>query len=230
MLGDEAEAIAWDASRDSGLDDRPRCDPAVLAVCYLGLRLCPIVRAEPCVVGDRLIYPPDEDPAAVAYLQAHECGHELALDAGVPPEHEEQIASRIGVAFLLPRPRYIRDMRLRGWDLVALRDAWPLATLWIHARRIAEVTDGAIASRWSRKGALSARVVTEGIAAPSGVTTVERALARAAMQGETAAVGPRLRAWPEPGGGAIVVCSVEDLADQLARVDDGRARRARRRY
>lgn len=40
-LDDEAEAIAAEASDESGLNDRPIADPLVLAVCYLEKQLVP---------------------------------------------------------------------------------------------------------------------------------------------------------------------------------------------
>jgi hypothetical protein len=215
--GDDAELIAWEACRESNLDDRPRCDPLVMAACYLQLRLCPVPRAEPRIVGDRLIYPGDAEPTAIAYFVGHEVGHELALDAGVPPHSEERLASRIGVAVLLPRVRYRRDLHQVGWDLDALGEMWPLASPWVHARRIAEITvDGAVASRWSRSGQCRDRIATDGASIPPNVTALERALARAALSGERVEAGARMRAWPTDDG-AIVVCGADDLHMRLAR-------------
>lgn len=225
MNGDDAEMIADAESAESGLDDRPRCDPLVYAVCRLELRLHPRPGAEAALVGDRIVYPADGDPTEIAYLVSHECGHVLARDAGVAPELEEWIASRIGVALMLPRRRYRRDLHAVGWDLDLLTTMWPLASPWIHARRIAEVTiDGAVASRWTARGCTD-RVRGDDVVIPATATALERSLARAAMQGETIDAGPRLRAWPTREG-AIVVCGADDLYMRLARTAPVPAARA----
>jgi hypothetical protein len=226
MTEDDAEALAWSACSESGLDDRPNCDPLVFAVGALDLILVPMARVEAHIVGRRLYYRSDDTAEGIAYCVSHECGHVLALDAWphLDAETEELVASRIGVGLLLPRPRYRRDLHAHGWSLDVLRELWPLASPWIHARRIAEVTsDGAVASRWTRRGCVS-RVVTPGVVAPETATVVERTLARAALNGEAVDAGPRLRAWPVEGG-AIVLCGVEEMRTQLARVTPPRSRR-----
>lgn len=67
---EEAEALAREASEESGLDDRPNADPLVLAVCYLGLRLVPHrgrgARLEP----DAIFYPARASDRDAAYLVA----------------------------------------------------------------------------------------------------------------------------------------------------------------
>ena len=218
MTGDDAEAIAWRASSESGLDDRPDCDPCVLAAAYLEMELAPVQGATPHINGRRIIYPAGEPPDAVAYYVGHEVGHVLVREEypGLDGEVEEQAASRVGVALVLPRRAYLRDLGTVGWDLDALRLLWPLASLWIHARRIAEVTSGAIASRWTRTRCVD-RVITEGIGEPSPFATpAEYALARAAMRSGAVESSDRMRAWPTTTG-AIVLCDVEELRETADR-------------
>ena len=140
-LGEVAEAIAAEASEDSGRDDRPNADPSVLAVCYLGLRLVPSRRRSACLIEDRVYYPARASDRDVAYFVAHECGHWLARDAKslLTEDEEEIVASRIGVALMLPRRAFLRDVRNGARvtaDLVAL---WPLATPRIVRRRLVEL-------------------------------------------------------------------------------------------
>ncbi len=229
MTGDDAESIAWEACRESGLDDRPRCDPLVFAACFLGLRLCPRPGAEPRLAGGRLIYPSDAADDAIAYYVSHENGHDLAIAADVDPAIEEQVASRIGVALMLPRSRYLRDLGACGWDIDALRALWPLASLWIHARRIAEVTrDGAVASRWTRRTCVD-RVITEDVEGlPTSPMPIERELARAAMSGVVVEASPRMRAWPTMTG-AIVICDAGQLHETRLDHPSGTAARITRR-
>lgn len=211
MLGCEAESVAQYAIDESGLDDRPRCDPSVMAAAYCGLVLAPWPRVGARLVDGVLWYPSDEPPDAVAYYIAHEVGHDLLAHAGyhLDPCTEERAASRIAAALLLPRRAYLRDLRAYGWDLQTLAQLWPLASPWVHARRISEVAmGGAIASRWDTRGRCD-RVVTEGIEA-GPVSCLERHLASAALAGEALALSHHSRAWPVDGG-AIVVCSVDEL-------------------
>lgn len=77
MTEDEAEEAARQASEESGLDDRPRCDPRVLAAGYLGLELLPWPRTPPRLVDGVIWYPSEAREDAIAYYVAHECGHEL---------------------------------------------------------------------------------------------------------------------------------------------------------
>jgi hypothetical protein len=140
-LGELSEAIAAEASEASGLDDRPNADPSVLAVAYLGLRLVPSRTVGPCLIEDRVYYPRRSSETSIAWYTAHECGHVLARLAKARLSHddEEIVASRIGVALILPRRAILRDVR-QGVrvvaDLVAL---WPLATTRIMRRRLVEL-------------------------------------------------------------------------------------------
>jgi hypothetical protein len=140
MGEDEAEDVARQAIDESGLDDRPRCDPRTLAVSYLGLTLAPWPRVRPRLVGGVIWYPSDATDDAQAYYVAHECGHELVRGETLEGEHLERVCSRIGVALLLPRRAFLRDLRAHGRDLDALHALWPLASRTIIHRRIAEVT------------------------------------------------------------------------------------------
>lgn len=149
MGHDDCEALAQQASEDSGLSDRPDADPAVMAVGYCGLRLVPCHGSRARLVEDRLYYPAHVDPQHRAYLQAHEVGHDIIRYAGwrLDRPTEELCASRIGCAILLPRRAFVRDMRDIGADLPALAALWTLATPWVIARRMAEVRHGSVAAR-----------------------------------------------------------------------------------
>ena len=140
-LGEVAESIASEASEDSGLDDRPHAEPSILAVCYLGLRLVPSRTRGPCLVEDRVYYPARASERDIAYFVAHECGHWLARDARVRlrEDEEEIVASRVGVALILPRRAFLRDARACGGAVPELVDLWPLATPTIIRRRLAEL-------------------------------------------------------------------------------------------
>lgn len=139
----EAEAIAAQASSESGLDDRPHADPLVLAAAYLQLRLMP--RRGRCsrLLDGVIVYPAHADEQARAYFVAHECGHFLVRDVGLRvAEHEEEmLASRIGCALILPRRAFLRDARRCDEDVDQLRALWPLATAKIIRRRLAELRD-----------------------------------------------------------------------------------------
>lgn len=210
MDGEAAEHLAWQTSQASGFDDRPRCDPRKIAVNYCELTLAPWPKTKPRLVDGVIWYPSDAPENAQAYYVAHEVGHDVIAHAGykLDRETEERAASRIAVGLLLPRPRYLRDLHEHGWDLEVLRTLWPLASPWVHARRIAEVTSsGAVASRWSRRGCVD-RIATDDV--PRGVTVLERTLARAALAGGPLEAGPRMRAWRVETE-AIVVCGAEEL-------------------
>jgi hypothetical protein len=219
MTGDEAEEIAWEASRESGLDDRPKCDPRTMAVSYCLLSLAPWRGTKPRFQDGVIWYDADAPESAQAYYVAHEVGHDLIAWAGYELERavEERAASRIGCALLLPKRAYRRDLGAHGWDLPALVSMWPLAAPWIHARRIAEVAfGGAVTSRWTVRGCTD-RVLSDGLEGiPEKPTAIEGALARSAMEGRPIDVGPRMRAWPVEDG-VIVVCGAEELHATLAR-------------
>lgn len=220
LSDDECEEIARRASRESTLDERDRVDPRLLAVGYLRLRLRPRRGAHARLQRDVIVYDPDEPPDARSYRIAHECGHWLLRDEGWTLDRatEERAASRIAAALLLPRRAYLRDLGRTGWDLDALHELWPLASRWIHARRITEVAEGAVASRWTRRTCRD-RVVTTDTVAPVGVTPIEKSLASAALAGRVAQAGPRLRSWPEAAG-AIVLCSVDALRAEALRTKE----------
>lgn len=213
MRADETEHIAETASNESGLTDRPRADPRTMAVSYCGLRLAPWVKARPKLVDGVIWYPANAAEASIAWYCGHEVGHDLLDYAGVRLRGArlERAASRIGVAVTLPRRAYLRDVAAEGWNLDALTTLWPLASRWVHARRIVDLyRDGAIASRW-RRGKIE-RVVTDGIEVPDKPCRTELELAQHAMAGNVAMCRDRLRAWPDGNGGAIVLCATEDLA------------------
>ncbi len=79
-------------------------------------------------------YPSGAKETAQAYFVAHELGHVL-LSGEPEGEHLERACSRIGVALMLPRPAFVRDVEER----IDLREAWPLATRMVLKRRRAEV-------------------------------------------------------------------------------------------
>lgn len=139
MGEDEAEDIARQHIAESGLDDRPRCDPRVFAASYLGLRLASWGRRSAALVGDVVWYPAWAPDDAQAYFVAHECGHELVRGERLEGAHLERACSRVGVALILPRRAFLRDVRAVGRDLDALRALWPLASRVVIARRLHEL-------------------------------------------------------------------------------------------
>lgn len=210
MSDEEWGRLAWAASVESGLDDRPRADPAVLAAGYYGLTLAPWPRAHARLVDGVIWYPSNETPDAQAFLIGHEVSHHIVDLAGIRlvGDELERACSTIATTLLLPDRAYRRDVAAVGWDICTLRKMWPLASPWIHARRIAEICCcGAIASRWHRGGRIE-RVASQGLTIGARPTQVERDLAAAACRGEIVNDGGR-RAWPWEGG-AIVVYSVDN--------------------
>lgn len=139
---DEAEEVARQATVESGLDDRPRCDPRTLAVSYLGLRLAPLPGMRPRLESGIVWYPSDAPPDAIAYYVAHECGHELVRTERLRGDVLERVCSRIGCALLLPRRAFVRDVRATRGDVDALRALWPLASREVIRRRLREVGYG----------------------------------------------------------------------------------------
>ncbi len=135
----DIERVAATASAESGLDDRPRCDPAVLAVAYCGLTLAPCPLTATRLEHGVLWYPSDQPADATAYEIAHETArHLLEYADGCDLAHEQRIAS-CAAALLLPQRAYMRDLESVGWDLDELAKMWPLAPRWILARRIIEL-------------------------------------------------------------------------------------------
>lgn len=189
MNAHDAEVVALNVSRASGLDDRPRCDPRVLALCHLGLRLIPHRREVTALVGDRIFYRSGQPDDATAYAVAHECGHLLAREWGCSAELEEAAASRIGTAIMLPRAPYLRDLAMVGWDIPALCELWPLASPWIHARRIVEVTGDAVVTRWTSRSQRTA-VFPEGYVPPDHPPQFSRDAARRAFDAGADQFGP----------------------------------------
>lgn len=222
MTGEDAERLAHEHSIAARLDDRPLCDPRRMAVSYCTLRLAPWPDAVPRLVAGVIWYPSNCGLAAQVYYIAHEIGHDLIQheDLRLDEDAEERVASRIGVAITLPGRAYMRDVNAFGWDLDTLERAWPLASRWVHARRIAELSStGVVLSRWTARGCTT-RVAPDD---HTDVTTIERSLARMALQGSCANAGPRLQAWPYDGG-AIVICGADELytrVDRLALVGTG---------
>lgn len=229
MNGDEAEHLAWVASCESGLVERGRCDPRLMAVNYCELQLAPWPRARPRLSSGVIWYPSGQPEDAEAFLVGHEVAHDLLNAAGVNLVGDplERACSRIAAALLLPRPAFRRDLASVGWDVLALHELWPLASPWIIARRITEVAvGGAVASRW-RAGRVE-RVGSEDAALPDAPTSTERSLARRA-KGQQVVDGDRLRAWPSDSG-AIVVCGLEELRGRTVSTRPMRAaRRSERR-
>lgn len=153
--------MARQATVESGLDDRPRCDPRVLAVSYLGLRLMPWPRAHPRLVEGVVWYPAEAPPDAQAYYVAHECGHELMRGERLRGERLERVCSRIGCALLLPRRAFLRDVRRVGADVASLCELWPLASAEVVRRRLGELgLSGSQNCHTSRRPCMPARTRT----------------------------------------------------------------------
>jgi hypothetical protein len=144
---DDCEALAQRVIDESGLDDRPNADPRILATAWAELELRPEPHCKPHIADGVIHYPAGAELSAVGYFVAHEMGHDILRWAGerLPYEEEERAASRIGSALLLPRRAFLRDLDAHAWDLAALRDLWPLASLWVLARRTHELRVGAAA-------------------------------------------------------------------------------------
>lgn len=209
MTPEDAERLAREHSIAARLDDRPRCDPRTMAVAYCGLQLAPWPGAIPRLVNGVIWYPSDCPVTAQVYYVGHETGHNIVEHEGLrlDPRIEELVASRIGVAITLPGVAYARDVEAFGWDLPLLARLWPLASAWVHARRIVELSQSELVlSRWTTRGC-STRLAPDGFV---GTTAIERSLARMALHGDSANAGPRLRAWPDDGS-AIVLCGADEL-------------------
>lgn len=209
VTGDEAEYLASVASSESGLDERG-CDPRVMAVNYCRLVLAPWPRAAPRLSGGVLHYPSNVPEDAQAFFVAHEVGHDLIEYAGVRLEGPEleRACSRIAAALLLPRRAYARDVAALGWDVRALRKLWPLASPWIHARRIAEIDRSAVASRWRPRRRVERTPCCCNVI-PEQPTARERALASSALAGRVT-IEDRAQSWPHDGA-AIVICGLDRL-------------------
>jgi hypothetical protein len=65
---------------------------------------------------------------------AHELGHALQREAGLPDT--ERSADYLASALLLPKDDFDRDLRKRGWDLLALHARHRWASFEAIARRI----------------------------------------------------------------------------------------------
>lgn len=152
MSPEDCEGIAQSILDATGLDDRPRADPSVVAVAWAGLALCPEPGAKPHLVDGEIVYPSGASDDAAAYFIGHEVGHDALAYYGVrlSREAEERSASRIACALILPRRAFLRDARACAWSIAQLRELWPLASPWMLARRLVDLVDGATAAQWSR--------------------------------------------------------------------------------
>lgn len=70
-------------------------------------------------------------------LIAHELGHALLWEHGI--EDEEDAATFVGGALLVPRAALDRALKRDGWSIAALRRAHPHASEALLARRITQV-------------------------------------------------------------------------------------------
>lgn len=156
---DEAEEVARQVSEETGLDDRPRCDPRVIAAGYLDLELLPWPNTPPRLVEGVIWYPSNAPRDAQAYFIAHECGHELVRTERLEGAQLERVCSRIGCALLLPRRAFLRDVRALGADLDQLHELWPLASRWVIARRLEEL--GLYRATRDRRGRISIARVSD---------------------------------------------------------------------
>lgn len=135
------EGIARDVLEETGADDGPQ-DAFVLARLF-GVT----VRASGGCLG-RL----DGDDAFISLRPRHERQHgALAHELGhwclrrAQQENGERGASYLAGALMLPRARFVRDLRATGWDLFELKSLHPNASHEMIARRIAQVRPARIA-------------------------------------------------------------------------------------
>jgi hypothetical protein len=132
---EELERIASRISAQTGLDDRPLCDPYTIARA-LGLTVRFVRGLPPHTNGALIVIPSTAHEQAQAYFIAHEVGHFL-LRGEERCEELERACSRVGVALMLPARPFARDLA-HGWS--TLQELWPLASRTVIRRRASELT------------------------------------------------------------------------------------------
>ena len=159
MGPEECEGIAQSILDDAGVDDQ-RSDPAVLAVAWACLQLCPEPGAKPHIRDGEIVYPASASVDATAFFIGHELAHDALAYYGVrlEREEEERAASRIACCLILPRRAFSRSSLRCDHNIATLRELWPRASPWIIARRIAELFDDSTAAQWSRSMRCKRRV------------------------------------------------------------------------
>lgn len=187
----EREELAADALRRTRLAGTAP-DPDVIAK-RLGL----LVRdggpdCDGVLIGDRIFVSETMRPTRRAFTIAHELGHWLQREAGLPDT--EASADYIAAALMMPIHPFARDLDSTGWDLLQLHARFRLASFEAIARRIVTLRDARAVifdrplsgtPRWSADPSDHAPMLVEVLAA-------DRALATGAP------VTPRrgLTAWP----------------------------------
>jgi hypothetical protein len=139
----ELEEVARLALERAGVG-APVCPDALAIGLHFEIRHAP-VRGK--LIGRTIYVDEDLRPEIRAFDCAHELGHHLCDEAGLP--NTERNANYLASAMLLPSFEYKIDLRRHGWDLRALRRLHPNASWEAHARRLAALR-GARVIIWDR--------------------------------------------------------------------------------
>lgn len=188
----DCEGVAAALLGELALDD---CvlDPRVIAIAC-GLRLRPSPHEPACLVGMEIVYNPRERPTRQAGTIAHELGHFALRRYG--EDDDEQAATRVGAALLVPRRPLDAALRRLGWDLPELRGTFSHASHELIARRVLELREGGLIVRDSRRE----RLITSGFLRDHDERDLRAAARAASESGHSAQIGDA-RAWAvvEPG-------------------------------
>lgn len=139
------EGLARELLEETGAS--PPIDALVLAtLCGLELRPRGGSNAQIDIATNVLSYPIRVRPTRQHGLVAHELGHWLLWRAEL--EHlDEEAATYLAGALLLPREAFLRDLAATGWDLFALQNRHPNASAQMIVVRMTQVSP-ATASVW----------------------------------------------------------------------------------
>jgi hypothetical protein len=137
------DPVTWEGVAASFLEpigvDEP-LDPRLLCVPY-ELELVPMGErsgSSACTRGAYVKFPALALPQRQSGIVAHELGH-VALRLAGEDWHDEQAASFVGAAILVPRRPLLRALRRHGANLDALRPIFEHASPELLARRVADV-------------------------------------------------------------------------------------------
>lgn len=216
-MSNQSQKAAWEEGVAIGLlqqlgDPDPPMDAFDLAsACGLRVELASMRTAR--LVGDVILVSDRVRQERQHGLVAHELGHWALMRAG---EHDnEQAASYVGAALMLPRRGFSADLQATGWDIRQLRAKHVHCSAELIARRIVTLRD-AVVSVWDN-GKLKTRVVSPWLSERARrVSAFERELAATVLeQGETVEAGNLLWGFAVFEGAwkrVITVCEAEQLA------------------